>query len=104
MRPADDHVVVEQEKEEIVAEALGALRCQAPAARDALTFLVAAVENALFVGDPAVMADCRPAAQRLLASGDGGSPSMPAALDALAVAVDQRVPAGRRVLEESRRR
>ena len=100
----DEHLALEQEKEEIVSAALGTLRCRTPAAHDALTFLVTAVENALFVGDPALMADCQPAAQRLLASGDATSPSMPAALDALVAAVEDRVPAGRQVLEESRRR
>ena len=100
----DEHLALEQEKEEIVSAALGALRCRTPAAHDALTFLVTAVENALFVGDPALMADCQPAAQRLLASGDATSPSMPDALDALVAAVEDRVPAGRQVVEESRRR
>lgn len=98
----DEHLALEQEKEKIVSAALGALRCRTPAAHDALTFLVTAVENALFVGDPALMADCRPAAQRLLASGDAASPSMPAALDALVAAVEERVPAGRRVLEATK--
>lgn len=100
----DEHLALEQEKEGIVSAALGALHCDAPATRDALAFLVAAVETALFVDDPLLVAECRPAAQRLLATGDATSPSMPEALDALAAAVEERVPAGRRVVEQSRRR
>lgn len=95
MGAGEEHLALEQEKEEIVSAALGALRCPAPTARDALSFLVTAVENALFVGDPALVADCRPAAERLLASADASSPSLPDALDALVAAVEQRVPAGR---------
>lgn len=99
----EEHLALEREREEIVAAALAALHSRAPAARDALTFLVTAVENALFVGDPAVVADCRPAAHRLLISGDATSLSFPDALDALVHAVEDRVPAGRRVVEESGR-
>lgn len=100
----EEHLHLEQEKDEIVSVALGELCCHAPGARDAMTFLVAAVENALFVGDPALMAECRPAAERLLATGEAVAVSFPAALDALLAAVEDRVPAGRQVVEETRRR
>lgn len=99
----DDHLVLERRKDEIVTAALGALHSDAPGARDALTFLVTAVENALFVGDPAVVAGSRAAAYRLMAGDGAAGLSLADALDALANAVEARVPAGRLIVEESRR-
>ena len=99
-----EHLALEQEKDEIVSATLSTLGCHAPAAREALTFLVTAVESSLFVGDPTVMAGCQPAAERLLATGATASLSMPAALDAHVTVVEDRVPAGGQVLEASRRR
>ena len=67
----------------------------------ALAAPVSASPSKLFVGEAALMAACRPAAERLLA-GHPDPPPMSSALDALLTAVERVLPGGK-AADESRR-
>lgn len=96
-----EHLAIEAEKAEIVTATLAALGCDASSVRAALTFLVDALENAVFIGDADVMVTCWPAAERLLLAGDP-APSASSTFDALLTAVEGRFPSGQRLMQESR--
>lgn len=97
-----EHLAIEAEKGGIVTAALTALGGDTPSGRGALTFLVDALENAVFVGEAAVMAACWPAAERLLTAGEV-APRVSSTFDALLGALEDRFPSGQRLMEESRR-
>ena len=100
--PVDaEHLAIEAEKGAIVTAALGALGGDTASEREALTFLVDALENAVFVGEVDVMAACRPAAARLLTAGMPASP-LRSMFDALLTAVEGRFPSAQRLIDESR--
>jgi MerR family transcriptional regulator, light-induced transcriptional regulator len=102
--PDGEHLALERDRDVLVAEALGRLGGieWTPHRREGLIFLFTAVESAVFVGDPAVLAYCQPAADRLLGSGPGPKPSLADALDAVFAVVGDHLPGARRVLEGGR--
>ena len=71
-----------------------------PRVRDALTYALSTVESAIFVQDPGVVTACRPAIERLLATGN--TPSGPSALDALVRVMHARLPRSSALLAEAR--
>ena len=101
--PGDgEHVALEREKGDLVSAAVATLDRDDPRLRDALAFVVSTLESAAFVDDPAVIATCRPAAERLLASGEPSDGSGASALDAVLAVVARRFPRTSGLLEESR--
>lgn len=97
----EEHLALEQEKDSVVSAALGSLDGNPVRVREALTFLVSALESALFVGDGAVFAASRPAAARLLAAGGSPDPSGSPVTDALMGAFEGRFPRAQGLVEES---
>ena len=97
----DEHLALEREKDEIVAAAMAGPHRDDARLREALAFLLSTMESAVFVDDAAVIAACRPAAERLLAAvGPGGG--SPAALDALFGLVQGSFPRAWALAEEGR--
>ncbi len=98
---SDAHLALECERDAIVSAAVADLGCDSPSAREALTFLVGALETSLFLGEAALMAACQPAAERLLV-GHPDPPPVSSAVDALLTAVERVLP-GEKVVDETRR-
>ena len=95
----EEHVVLEREKGVLVEEAVAMLDRDDPRVRDALTYALSTVESAIFVQDPGVVTACRPAIERLLATGN--TPCGPSALDALVRVMHARLPRSSALLAEA---
>ena len=97
----DAHLALECDRDAIVSTAVAGLGRDSPSAREALTFLVGALETSLFLGDAALMAASRPAAERLLVGHPDPLP-VSSEVDALLTAVERVLP-GEKAVDETRR-
>ncbi len=94
---SDAHLALECDRDAIVSAAVADLGCDSPSTREALTFLVGALDTSLFLGEAALLAACQPAAERPLA-GHPDPPPMSSAVEALLTAVERVLP-GEKVVD-----